>query len=203
MNIIEFLGWAFGLIGCCTGVVGIVQSHKEAKKNRSINWEDIPIAVQSLAVKIRGDFIPEVIFIPNEKGCIIAKMLKSYFEHHMPCIVGISIDKDVYKENATTTVENVNIHYHCFETTKWYAYIPNEILEYKNKRLLIVDDFAMSGDYLFNLTDALLNMGFQKTNIRTMCLATTEIAINDKKAPDYYWRAVDKSVIYLPWGKPK
>lgn len=77
-------------------------------------------------------------------------------------------------------------------------------MAYNTNNLLIVDDFAMSGEYLEKLKECLIHeLGFQPSKIRTLCLATTQVAVNNNTAPNYSWRISDSAIVYLPWGRPQ
>ena len=90
------------------------------------------------------------------------------------------------------------------KTTKWHVYMPNIIKTTANKsniKILIIDDFTMSGDFLFSLKKELNNLGYIPQNIRSCSIAVTSVAQNTNKAPDYYYKEVEDSNFYFPWGK--
>lgn len=171
------------------------------KKSRTINWQDVSIAAKYLAQKIGEQHKPDIIYIPNIKSGILVHFIKDYFMEYIPIIVGQSISKKQFSEKSTTKILDKE-QYLFFETKKWYSYIPNNMLDYKDKKLLIIDDFAMSGDFLQVLKNTLINAGFQEKNIITMCIATTEVAIKSENAPTYYWKDFTTTDVYMPWGKP-
>lgn len=58
-------------------------------------------------------------------------------------------------------------------------------------KMLIIDDCAMSSDFLKLLKDTLIKTGFKEENIITVCIATTEVAIRSEAAPGFL--GVEKS----------
>jgi len=147
-------------------------------------------------MKIKKDFVPDVVFTPGLRGATFANLLVAEFNEEIPVVVGISI----IKQDATV----INLpNYHLIETTKWSVYIPEQLFAFSQKNILIVDDFAMSGDFLHNLSATLIARGFAKEHIRTMCVAVTKVAIKAHKAPDYYWFQAEEANFYFPWGKAK
>lgn len=89
------------------------------------------------------------------------------------------------------------------ENKKWYVHVPEQVLGLRDKKILIVDDFALAGDFLDNLRTKLIASGFKANNIRTLCVATTKVAIQTHKAPNYYWMVVPDDGFYFPWGRAK
>lgn len=87
------------------------------------------------------------------------------------------------------------------DTQKWYAYIPKILLEYKGQNILILDNVSLTGNFLESVTDELVRQGIPRKNIITACVATTEAAIRDKVAPNYYYRQLtDSKTVYMPWA---
>lgn len=198
LNIISIL---IGIIGIVLSAISILLFLKEKQKNRTIYWKDIPVAAGSLSEKIRKEFNPDIILIPNEKGGVVANFFKKSFPKYINCIFGVGIPIKRINTSETNFISN---DFYFFKTQKWYAYIPKYISHYNDKRILIIDDFAMTGDFLIELKRTLINhAGFEEQNIKTMCIATTEFAVANEKSPDYYWKKFDSSKVYLPWGRPE
>lgn len=151
---------------------------------------------------VKRQCIPDVIYLPNIKSGIIAHFFLDYFSTYIPIIAGQSILKSKYTpKNLLLVADKESLIF--FETQKWYAYIPASILKYKNMNLLIVDDFAISGDFMCKLIETLITNGFEESKIQTLCLATTEVALKSQTAPTYYWKCFSTTEIYMPWGKPQ
>ena len=190
-----------GILGSLLSAISLALFLKEKKKNKTIYWRDIPIAMNYLSEKMKKDFIPEIILIPNEKGGVLANFLKKSLPYNAVCIFGIGMPKKRANIDDTYYVSNDFIN---FSTAKWDAYLPKCLFEYRDKKLLILDDFTMTGDFLEKLKDTLTNtVGFNDDNIRSMCLATTIFAKENNKEPDYYWKIFETPKVFLPWGKPE
>lgn len=173
---------------------------KAELKERTIDWQDVNVAAKYLAQEIGEQHKPDLIFIPNIKSGILVHFIKDYFMEYIPIIVGQSISKKQFSENSINKIANKE-QYLFFETKKWYCYIPKSIIAYKDKKIIIIDDFAMSGDFLQALKITLIKAGFQEEQIITMCIATTKVAIKSENAPTFYWKGFATTDVYMPWGK--
>ena len=71
----------------------------------------------------------------------------------------------------------------------------------KNVKVLIVDDFAMSGDSLKEIVNLLEKKGFKRENIRTATIVCTPNAYDIRKQPNYYCIKNDYKEFNFPWGK--
>ena len=125
-------------------------------------------------------------------------MFSNYFDNEPPILVGTLIWRK-HKERNEDPLDLSG--YYLYTTNKWYAYVPEVIFVNKKIKVLIVDDFAMSGDFIYGFKEYLLKNGFNDSNIKTACVITTNVAINNNKAPNYYWKTVDSDDFYFPWGK--
>lgn len=203
-----------GVLGLLVGLWGIIlskSSNKRAqqaeKARRSITWEDICTASNNLAVEIKAKYSPDVIYIPNIKSGIMVQFIKDYFEGYIPVIVGQAIQKVACSEQEEKRIkeEEKRIkdidNYWKVDTSKWSAYIPKSLLKYKNEKILILDNLVLTGDFLQKISSALIDNGIDKENIISACIATTEAAIEDNTAPAFYWRPLQFSNVYMPWGK--
>lgn len=202
MNVVfNAVSIAIGIIGILLSAVSLFLFLKEKKKSVTIEWKEIPIAINSLSELMKKEFIPDIILVPSEKGGVIVSFLKKTLPTYTNCIFGIGTP---IKRVNSNFAEFNSKDFYSLSTHKWNTYIPTFIVKYKSKKILIVDDIAMTGDFLYELKKLLIEqVGFDENNIKTMCLATTEIAIGNNKAPNYYWKKFDTSNVYLPWGKPE
>lgn len=202
------------VIGIAGILIGIIvarhyfnKSQKMLTRSKKMDWDEVLNAINDIIKQLKcideeKRFIPDVIFVPNIKSTIIASYLTNYFDTYIPTLLGLSIFKKRYPPKVKENILSSD-SYIYFETAKWYVYLPMNLFDYNKKKVLIVDDFVMSGEYLSSLKELLVNNGFDKKNIKTMCLAITEVAIGSKKGPDYYWKVVNPGALYFPWGKPE
>lgn len=203
-NVISII---IGVLGLLAGIWGIIIS-KSAKKSaqeaekarRSITWEDICTASNNLAVEIKTKYNPDVIYIPNIKSGIMVQFIKDYFEGYIPVIVGQAIQKVACSEQEEKRIKDIDSYWKV-NTNKWSAYVPKSLLKYKNGKILVLDNLVLTGDFLQKISSTLIDNGIDKENIISACIATTEAAIEDNTAPAFYWRPLQFSNVYMPWGK--
>lgn len=200
-QIISLISLFFTVVSFLYAIYCHYKMQQAEKRTRTINWQDVSDGSKYLAKMIGEHHKPDIIYIPNIKSGIIVHFIKDYFMEYIPIIVGQSISKKQFEVDSISKIIDID-NYLFFESNKWYSFIPMNILDYKDKKLLIIDDFAMSGDFLKLLKNTLKNAGFKNENISTMCLATTEVAIQSENAPTFFWKDFSTTDIYMPWGKP-
>lgn len=196
----EFLTVMFGLL-TFAGLGFTIHYGRKAsaleKARKQFDWTDLQACMSDLASASKKEFIPDVVFTPGLRGATLTNLLLSEFDGNIPAYVGISF----WRESLDAPSELSETE--RIDTKKWYVHVPLSLTSYKDKKLLVVDDFAMSGDFLDSLRIVLQGMGFQSNNVKTMCAVTTTIAIQNKKAPDYWWFASENTDFYFPWGKAR
>jgi hypoxanthine phosphoribosyltransferase len=171
--------------------------HLERQKH-SIDFQDILACANELKNELSmSGFEPDIIFAPGLRGATFANVLEDEFrKDSLPVIVGISTwtNFDCFKDISG---------YKILTTKRWQLLIPNILFAICDKRLLIVDDFAMTGDFLSILKSELISTGYKEENIKSVTIATTTVAIENKTAPDFYWHEPADSNFFFPWGKAK
>ena len=189
-----------GIVGTLFGAWGVAQNIISKKKNRklkAITWSDIQSATKFFWKKLKHEkFEPTFIITPGQKGGIISQLISDFYEEGIPICSGYLEAKN--KKQVTDD------NYLTLSTTKWNVYLPISLKTCKQKdkvKLLIVDDFVMSGDFLYKLKSTLLELGYLEKNICSCAMAVTKVAIDANKAPSYYWKVVDDKDFYFPWGK--
>ena len=201
---LNIAGFVVGVLGLAVGIGSFIYALYVRKQSRSIRWVDLSAAAKTLSLSMRNNFTPDVIYAPTQKSGIILELMQPYFKNYIPIIMGLGIPKRTNDLNkAQSNILNADDYYQ-FETSKWYAYVPKSITAYKNKKVLIVDDFAMSGAYLKALKECFEKQaGFTPQNVKSACLVATTVAERDDSAPDYSWKTIDSAIVYLPWGRPQ
>lgn len=203
--IIDFLSSTLvsSSITLCSLLFGLVQYRQKKKAERalkSITWDDMQKASEKIAKKLIKKYQPAVIYIPNIKSGIMLQFIRNYFKEYIPIIVGQTISKEYFKEDACNKIEDLD-NYWYVDTQKWYAYIPNILLKYKDQKVLIIDNVSLTGNFLNTIIKELDQHGISSENIITACIATTEAAIADRMAPQYYYKILmDSKTVYMPWG---
>lgn len=199
-RIMDLLTIIFGIISIFGIVLTVYYGKRSIRLEQSrkkLEWSELQSGTNDLAAKLRREFYPEIILTPGLRGATIVNLIVSLFDINVPAFVGISL----WKQN-TGHISEIRDFFHI-ETKKWHVFIPNGVLEHKDKKLLIVDDFSMSGDFIDGLKERLIKKGFSEDNIKTLSMATTKVAISNHKAPDYYWIKTENDDFYFPWGKAK
>jgi hypoxanthine phosphoribosyltransferase len=218
---LAIIGLFFGIIGTMSTIYFGIRALKSEKANRvlenekiklekekielqremiTLEWDDLEIATKDLSSKIKKDFKPDIIFIPDTKDGTIVHMIRSQLSAEIPIIVGTLVWKDTPRENPDL-LGCFEPFYYMLQTSKWYAFIPKGITEYKDKNVLIIDDFVLTGETCVEIKEWFSGKEFNNDKLKFACFVATKGAIQGSYAPDYYWKAIDSSDFYFPWGK--
>lgn len=197
MSIISELVGILGTVLGAWGVALTISSNRKNRKLKTVTWADIQSATKFFWRKLQHEnFKPDFIITPGQKGGIIAQLIKDFYKDDIPIFSGF------LEASGKGNVEDEN--YLKISTTKWDVYMPVSLKTFKEKekiKLLIVDDFVMSGDFLFSLKSKLLELGYLNENIYSCAIAVTKVAMDANKKPSYHWKVVDNKDFYFPWGK--
>jgi hypoxanthine phosphoribosyltransferase len=198
MNLVLAVG------GLVVGLIGVVLTILYARKAEQLNsmrkrldWSDLQAAASDLSQRIKSDFNPVAIVTPGLTGATFANLLVTEFPGQPPVYVGSRTWKEADHSRTPDS------HSFQIETKKWIVTIPSSVSALNEGDILIVDDFAMSGDFLELLRTKLVEAGIQQERIHSCSLAVTKVAIKNHKAPDYYWWIAEDDDFYFPWGKAR
>jgi len=199
----DFVSILLTIISLVIGIIGAIFTYRAYSRERalkSISWSDIQNGTKYIWKGLRNlGFTPDIMISPDPKGGIIAYQLSQFYDED------IFIDVGQAKRKNSTTPHISSKNYHTVIcTNRWEVFLSKEIediIDKEQKKVLIVDDFVLSGDFNSYLFDFLEKMGYKKENIKICCLAVTKVAISSDKAPDFYWKIVDDEDFYFPWGK--
>ena len=150
-----------------------------------------------MGAEIKRTFTPDLLLTPGLSGATFANLLLYEFNREIPVFVGVRSWK------LGTGAFSCCGKFLVIETTKWYVHIPDCILDYKDKKILVVDDFAMSGDFLESIKRLLVSNGFEAGNIKTATMVATKVAIHNRKAPDFFWMQTPDDSFFFPWGRAR
>ncbi len=197
-----------GAAGFILGVGGIIlsfyfqhENKKLQKELKRITWSDLVIAAREFRIKINKVFKPDIIFSPCRRGATIANLFIGVNEN---IFLFVGVREDIRDGDKFKCIpEKLNEHWDTIGTNKYKQYIPKQLLENKQAKLLILDDFAMSGDSLLAITDYLIKNGFDRSNIKTATIVCTDAAFDAKKMPDFFWLKSPHTDFYFPWGKAR
>ncbi len=172
-----------------------IKSSRLERERRKLTWDDLTVAAMDLAQKLKRTFQPELIFALSAKGTAISLIGLPELGCHLPLYVGLAEDERHHKFPFAPE------HFERLATTKWTLHIPIALFANNEKRVLILDDFVMSGDSLKSVVELLVSKGFNRNNLKTAAIISTRVAADAGKAPDYCWRTVADANFYFPWGK--
>ena len=186
---------AISILGVLATFYFGVKSVRLERQMKSLEYADLQACANDLGRKINRSFKADVCFTPGLTGATFANLLVSELENWLPVYVGNTFPKDprMSAEIAGDACQIV--------TSKWRVHIPEELLGYRSGKILIVDDFAMSGDFLENLKEYLLSEGFSAENVKSCTVAATKVAVHSGKGPDFFWKTADNDDFFFPWGK--
>lgn len=192
-ELVSVVGTTFGV----WGVVLAINSNRKSRKLKAVTWSDIHSATKFFWKKLKKkNFKPDYIITPGQKGGIIAQLIKDFYDDEIPILSGFL---EANQSGAASDENDLIV-----STTKWNVHMPISIGKFEKKeeiRLLIVDDFAMSGDFLHSFKTRLVELGYPKDNICSCIVAVTKVALDANKGPDFYWKVVDDKEFNFPWGK--
>ena len=197
----DVLTWVFGL----ASVIGLAltlyygrKSSRLEQARRTLSWEDVVIASDDLATSIaRSGFKPDLFLASSARGGLIAHLLAKHLAPTTPVLVGVVEWKDEGLFEGDLSA------YDVLDTSKVRHHIPKALYSNTDRRVIIVDDFAMSGDGLAETRARLAAHGFPPDAIRTATLVVTATALARHRGPDYYWKKVDSLDFFFPWGRAK
>jgi hypoxanthine phosphoribosyltransferase len=204
LELLSKIGTTLLTILSVLGTVGTfyygIKSIKLEKQKRSLDFEDLLASAGDIKSRISASkFVPQIIFTPGLRGATFANILEDEFRTNtLPVIVGITF----FEKDGLDFFPDPE-GYELIESERWQLFIPKLLFAQTEKQLLIVDDFALTGDFLDKLKIKLLGYGFKLENIRTATIATTSVAIASRYAPDFYWHEANDDDFFFPWGKAR
>ncbi|HEU0143146.1 MAG TPA: hypothetical protein VFQ47_00015 [Nitrososphaera sp.] len=194
MDTLNLISLAIGLAGLIGTLYFGMKSVYLQRKIRRFEWEDVEVGVRHLNNEISGRFSPELILTISAPGAIVANLFVTHRSKITPVYIGITLHKEDPRSLSFTT------DHHIITTSKWRIAVPNDLLRHKEKKLLVLDGSVITGDAMGNLLKLLKDCGFDRSNILTASLITTDVALRAGKGPDIHWRSVPDCEIYMPWG---
>jgi len=197
--IVGWAGFAVGAVGAVLAAVAFWDAVRSRRRLKTIAWEDLQKAARHLASKIKNeDFIPDLIIAPGPRGGIVAELVAQQFTMPPHILVGTTVrakDADSWR-TPITFVE--------FPSVKWSVFFPEQVTELcPGSKILLIDDYARTGESITLISDWLASCGNDNTNIKTATVAVSEIAIDNQRDPDHHWKRVDSSDFSFPWGAAK
>jgi len=198
MNLATILNYVlavFTVVGAWASIHYGRKSARLAAERKRFDWGDLQTAARDLARSIMKTYTPEVAFTLTARGATVAQFVLNSLGEHIPLYVGIQ--EDLRGRRFVSPPKG----YEAVTTSKWNNFIPQSLLLERGRKLLIIDDFAMSGDSLVRVRDFLVFKGFSGCDVKTATFVCTETAIAGGKAPDFYAFKTPGPDFYFPWGK--
>lgn len=191
------VGLVFGVVGVGLTILFARRAERINKERRRLDWSDVQAAASDLSRRIISDFKPEAVLTPGLPGATFSNLLVEQLGMEIPVYVGIRFWKEGKQIPETLP------GFFAIDTNKWRVMIPDSVRQRESNSILIVDDFAMSGDFLQNLLETLKHDMGEQFVVKTATIVTTTVSIKNHKAPDYYWWTADDDNFYFPWGKAR
>jgi len=206
MEPITLVSFVIGIVGFCWGIVTWTYNYKKTRRLydqlRRVTWDEIRLGSRELRSKFEHDFHPTAVFAPCRRGATIANLMFDTSENIL-LHVGIRTDKRVKDQEMSTHLPTKD--WKVVETDKYYHYVPRALIDFLHAnldaKLLVLDDFAMTGDSLKGFTDFFESQGVKRENIKTVALVGTRASIEGKNLPDLCWFKTTEEQFYFPWGR--
>ena len=170
------------------------KSLRLARTRTHFDWTQMRNAGRLLSNSITRRFKPDMILAIQGGGGIFAHLILFEMGEEIP----LDIIKLLPKSDPTDRFSSDD--FLLKHTTKWNYFIPKELGRCKHLKVLLVDDFAITGDSLSKLREALMELGFPRAHITTASAICSQAAIDAQNRPDFYWTKSQTVKVYLPWG---
>jgi len=170
-----------------------IRAEELNKRQRDLDWPRFRSAASDLARAIdRSGFMPDFILAASDRGAIVGNLVARELRRQIPIITAGYLDKPGGADIPG------------FESlcgTKSTTYLPRGLHELTTSKILVLDDFVMSGDGLASIRNQLAGYGFSPENIRSGAVVATRLSIANKKGPNYFARETKDFDFYFPWGR--
>lgn len=165
------------------------------KRQRDLDWPRFRNAASDLARSVdRSGFMPDFILSISDRGAMVGHLVARELRRQIPIITVGYLDQE----------EDVSIPgFLTLRGTKATTFLPDGLKGLRGKRVLLVDDFVMSGDGLLRIKDQLLDYGFAKDSIKSGAVVATKVSVANKKGPDFFAREARDFDFFFPWGRAK
>jgi hypoxanthine phosphoribosyltransferase len=165
------------------------------KRQRDLDWPRFRNAASDLARSVdRSGFMPDFILSISDRGAIVGHLVARELRRQIPIITAGYLDQ-VAKFSIPGFL--------TLDGTKAVTFLPEGLSGLKDKRVLIVDDFVMSGDGLLRVKNQLLKYDFAEDSIRSGAVVATKLSIANNKGPDFFAREARDFDFFFPWGRAK
>lgn len=188
----ETLKNIMAFVGFCATIISLIIVLINLRKNfRSISWRKVKKGAHQLIKKVE-EVNPDLIITFSGRGAIFANLIITELDNKYPvytCLLN----------NKSNDIFLRPLNWNEFETQKWLVYVPDEILNFKHNKILIIDDITRSGETIEKLTAFLTQLGGSTKNIFSMSLMANEDILVRSRIPQYYWKIINTIEFRMPW----
>jgi hypoxanthine phosphoribosyltransferase len=198
-----------GLIGLCIGVAGLFYgwiTNRQKKEISSLNerlslqlktitMDDVQIFSQDVVRFLKG-WKPDVIYCPDLRAGFVGFFLAREIGIQVPILTGYIFSKD--KPVVDCNVDN---YYEVMETPRYHIMIERYIFKYIGKKILIVDEIAVTGEAIHAIKQLLNKNGAPEGSILSCVVVASVAADKSGRKPNFVWRLVENPEVIFPWGR--
>lgn len=188
--IMTLVGWIATIIGLPSAIGFIITA---IRRRKTLSWRKVKKGVHSLAKEV-NKLKPDIIITFSGRGSIVASLIVADLENKYPIYTCVLKGRS----NDNFLIPN---YWKSFITSKWNIFVPDEILNYNNHKILIIDDITNTGETIKALTEFLEKNQIQKEKIFSMSLIADKEVCKNLHIPNYSWKQCDVSEYNVPWGK--
>jgi hypoxanthine phosphoribosyltransferase len=183
------------VVGFGLAIWQAIRAEQLNRRQRDLDWPRFRNAASDLARSIdRSGFAADYILAISERGAIVGNLVARELRKQIPIITVAYLDK----------TDNTSLPgYLTLAGTKSTAFLPAGLKDLHDSKVLLLDDFVMSGDGLCRMRDQLLAYGFAAANLRSGAVVATRLAIANRKGPDFFARETKDYDFFFPWGRAK
>lgn len=189
-DIMNIIGWIATLFGTPSALCFIFV---RLKNRKNISWRNVKKGIKCLAEKVEK-IKPDCIITFSGRGAIVTSLVITELDNKYP--VYMCLLKRRYNEEFFNPQ-----NWPCFTTSKWIIYVPDEVLAFNDKKILVIDDLTNSGETISKLIEHLVEQGLSKEKIFSMSLVANESILASEHIPQEYWKKLNISEYNVPWGK--
>ena len=195
-SIWNLAGWVAGtLIGLAGLWLAFSEKRKAERARKLVSWEDIQKASVDIKGKILRDGNAQLFLSLDARSAILAYKIEEIMPSNIPMLVGFCFGKsDIPSSMAFDDFIKI-------DGNNWVYFLPKAVQQFSSSKVVVFDDFTITGRTFARIVKALEELGFERNRIKTASIACTQTAAKSGEAPDYYWLELNFDEAYLPWGK--
>jgi hypoxanthine phosphoribosyltransferase len=168
----------------------------EVAKRKRITWAELPKRSRSLRDDFEGDFSPDLIITPGLRGGTILNLMYGVKENKLT-YTGFREDTRWSNQLDSRPRGYMLLN----ETSDYRHYLPEGVTEEPtDQKILILDDYAKTGESLRKFRKSLIELGFDSENIKTASIVCSETVTKGGEPPDYYSLSMPSGFDF-PWGE--